>query len=271
MKTSRSIGNLILGIRDLIVMGLAVGLLAAMPAAAADIYVSTNGAQTADYDTWANAFTDLQAALDYAATEGGVSTIHVAGQTFLLSDQIVWTTSGLTIRGGYEADPDGASPGNHNPEQWPTVIQRSGAFNHRIMYINGADNSALEDVTITGGNVAHGAGLRIDNSADVWLRGCIISNNAFSASAGSILTGGGIRAAGSSVTLTNCLVYANAAVNTPNHDSARSRGGGIWSDGTLALQDCVVLNNSARRTGNGGSADGGGIYFAGTTLTLDNV
>ncbi len=68
MKTSSSIGNLIRGIRGLIVIGLAAGLLTAIPAGAADIYVSTNGTPAADYDTWANAFTNLQEALDYAAS-----------------------------------------------------------------------------------------------------------------------------------------------------------------------------------------------------------
>ncbi len=272
MKTTSAIGSMLHGMRGLIASGLAVGLSLAMTAGAAEIYVSTNGTQTANYETWAKAFTNLQEALNYASLN---DTIHVAGQTFRLTNQIDWTTSNITIRGGYEADPGGVSPGNHNPELWPTVLARSGAFNLRIMFINGADDSRLEYVTITGGNVPHGCGVRVANTQNLVLSGCVIENNVWSASVDPAQRGFGMYSAGSSVTLTNCLVRGNTGYNTYYYAAWKTEnveGGGIWSSGSLTIRDSRIVNNKVISGLNENSrARGGGIYFAGTDLVMTNV
>ncbi len=266
MKTARSIGNLIREIRGLIVIGLAVGLLTAMSASAADIYVSTNGTPAADYDTWANAFTNLQEALDYAASEGDVTNIYVAGETFWLTDQIEWTISDLTIRGGYEADPGGVSPGSHNSELWPTVLARSGGANHRILYINGVSGGELENVTLTGGalgNSGYGGGVHIAASASVTLSGCMITNNLVGAG---YSRGGGVYVdATSHATLTNCLIAWNTSGS-----GERPGAAGIHALGTLTVRDSRILHNRNLET-RSDYAQGGGVYYRGSSAVFKNV
>ncbi len=233
------------------------------------VYVATNATPAAPHDTWANAFTNVQDALDWAADPGNNSdTIHVAGHTFWLTNQIEWTTAGLTLRGGY--DPDS---GNHNPEAFSTVFARSGAGgDHRVMLIDNADNSTLEYVTLTGGNVWHGGGLRIDNSEDVLLSGCIVEDNGFVEGAHANRDAPGIYSVSSGLTLTNCIVRRNSGLNVNNNSSAVVYGGGIWSDKDLTVYDSHIINNSAYGRGNSaGGARGGGIYFIGDDMQLVNV
>ncbi len=268
MKTSGSIGKFV-GFRGLLMIGLVVGLSATMPAGAAGIYVSTNGTQSADYDTWANAFANLQDALDYAASEGGVTTIYVAGQIFWLTNQIEWATPGITIRGGYEADPNGDSPGNHDPELWPTVLARSGAFNHRIMSIDGADNSRLEHVTLTGGYLTDGfgGGLSVSDCTGLTLAGCAIVKNGVSYSGHAY--GGGLYLSGSDVVVSNSLVAFNDLY--VDLGSRYGYGGGIASDGTLLIRDSVLLANKITSQDDRYYNRGGGLYFNGTSGHLKNV
>ena len=94
-------------------------LAAALSLSAADYYVATNATPGSPYNTWASAYTNLQEALDGAA-EGDV--IRLAGHVFSVTSEVVWTRSGVSLYGGYEAT--GASPGNRNPTQWVTVITR---------------------------------------------------------------------------------------------------------------------------------------------------
>jgi hypothetical protein len=92
-------------------------------ALASDIYVSSTGSATAPYDTWANAFTSVQAAFDFAQTNAAVANIHLAGQTFAAPADGVKVysfadVSDLAIRGGYEANPSNpALPGPRDPAQ----------------------------------------------------------------------------------------------------------------------------------------------------------
>ncbi len=249
------------------VLTVLLGGMSATLAAAADIYVATNGAAPNDGTSWAAAYTNIQVALD--AATNGADTIYLAGQTFVVTDQLVWTNDGVTVRGGYEAA-GGSSPGTNNPTLWPTTIARTGGTAHRILKIDGADNSTLEQVTLTGGYTAandeHGAGLLVTgNSQDVLLSGCTISNNL--AQIGSVV-GGGIRAdSGTELTLTNCLISGNTVLR--NVYSGEGSGGGIGAYGTLTLLDCRIQNNTARRYGNKGT--GGGLYFNGAQVTMRDV
>ncbi len=236
------------------------------------VYVATNATPAAPHDTWATAFTNVQDALDWAASSGGTTnTIFLAGQTFWLTNQIVWTTAGLTIRGGYEADPGGASPGNHNPEAFPTVLARSGAGgNHRVMLMDGANDSTLDYVSLTGGSSHQGAGMWIDNSQDVLLSGCAITNNVYDGTERQ-LDGGGMYLTGGSVVMTNCLVAHNETRHQGGNSGDASRGGGISNHGTLTIRDSVIKNNIVETRDTRRSSQGGGIYSDGPNLLLRNV
>ncbi len=238
------------------------------------LYVSPDGDNSTGLD-WASAFTDLPYAQSFAASN---DTLCVAGRTFWLSNQIDWVQSHIRIAGGYEAtetDPE-SLPGARDPERWPTVFARSAgsATAHRILQINGATNVTLEHVTLTGGNLANGAGLWLLNSQSVLLAGCIVTNNAFRQYSSGLVAGGGIRAQSSALLLTNCIVSGNTADNSYNPSDGKAQGGGIWSDGVLTILDSRIQNNSAWTTSNQdrpAEGRGGGIYFAGTSLLLKNV
>ncbi len=249
-------------------IGMAVLALAgALTARGAQFYVATNGNGTTGAD-WANAYTNVQKALN-EAVDG--DTIYLASQTFWLTNQIEWTTSGITVRGGYEADPGGASPGNRNPAQWPTVLARSGAGGeHRVMLIDGADNSTLEHVSLTRGSIQAGAGIWIHDSQDVWIGGCAITNNVYDGAARQ-LDGGGIYVTESSVVMTNCLVASNETRHQGGSTGDASRGGGISNYGTLTVADSVIRNNIVETRDTRRTSQGGGIYSDGPQLFLRNV
>ena len=75
-------------------------LLAAAQVSATDRYVATNGVAPNDGSKWSWAYTNVQDALT-AATNG--DTIYLAGQTFYLTNQLVWAANtNVAIRGGFD-------------------------------------------------------------------------------------------------------------------------------------------------------------------------
>ncbi len=271
MKTMGMIDNVLM--RRWLPAVLFVSLAITTPVTANNAYyVSTNGTSTAPYDTWDTAFTNIQEALNYEELEAG-DTIYVAGQTFALDAQLIWTTQGVTMIGGYAATNALDKPGLSDPEQWPTVITRSGVATHRILFINGADNSTLKNVRLTGGNEHGGTGLRIENSSGVLIAGCVINENAFDQGSTDILSGAGIYlAAGSEAVITNCIVKNNTARNRRNAANGHAQGGGIWNGGSLTIIDSRILNNATLCENDGSlQTRGGGLYSAGPTLAMTNV
>ncbi len=245
----------------LIVMGV---LAVATAANAGTWYVATNATHTYDGSAWDAAFTNVQDALDAAASN---DTIYVAGHTFGLTNQLVWTTEGITVRGGYAATNAADQPGPNDPALWPTVIQRASG-NTRILHVNGVTNGTLDHVTIAGGNVDTGAGLRIDASSNFLLSGSVIESNNISAASA---YGAGIWAASdTSVTVSNCVLRDNSG-STGNWSA---QGGGIYSVGTLTVLDSVFVHNLVHCGGANGwgtASFGAGMYFGGQNLTLRNV
>ena len=167
----------------------------------ADWYVATNGAP-GDGHSWAAAFTNLQTALDAAVVN---DTIYVAGHTFGVSVDLSWTgrASSVTVKGGYAVD--GGTPGARDVLVWPTVLRRSGAG--RLFTLQSVTNGTLDGVTLTGGNGVIGAGLYVNNSPNLLVADCVISNNI----AGWGQYGAGLYLTGplSSCIVSNCLMSAN--------------------------------------------------------------
>jgi hypothetical protein len=228
-------------------------------------YAATNGTDGA-WTNWTTAGTNLQAILDNAASN---DTIYVAGHTFGLTTQLVWTTSHVTVRGGYAATNAADHPGPSDPALWPTVIQRASG-NTRLLYVNGVTNGTLDQVTITGGNVGNGVGIRIDNSVNILIANCTITNNSYIVDDWAPSGGGLYAAVGTSVTISNCTIRGNRLDTSKTSGGALSQGGGIYSAGALTVRDSVICGNQALASG-WGSGYGGGIRFAGTRLDLRNV
>lgn len=243
-------------------VGAAIGLLlAAGRGFAADYYVATNGSDTGTHDRWSYAYTNIQDALN-TATNG--DTIYLAGHTFALTTQLVWSArTNVTIRGGFAASNDLDVPGVYDPQQWPARITRASG-NIRLMLIGGVSDSRLEGVVFTGGSIPYpgsgvGGGLYISTSTNLSISDCMITNNSVGDSGAA--NGGGLYLSGSSVTLSNCVISGNTAAGGGN---GTANGGGIAViSGTLRIMDSVISVNLCSGVY---SELGGAIYNAGTLI-----
>jgi len=262
-------------------------------------YVSSGGSGV-DGKSWASAYNTIQIALN--AATNGAELIHVKGETFTLTTPLSWTKPGVILRGGYQGS---GTPGSQNPSTWPTVIKRSTSVTNRIATIVNAANGKLESVTIAGGLLTAswsvGGGLYITNSSGFTIDSCIITNNRAGALGGGIYAlnnslmsiknstiisnimdvtdrdwvryGGGLYLAGSSGTMSNCVVRGNVSRNTIHGWSVtRPNGAGIVLDGgAMTVVRTVVQNN---RVWNPNQWEvtmyGGGVYVAGGSHTLRN-
>lgn len=266
-------------------------------------YVATNGPADGDGSSWAQALTNLQAALDQAHPG---ETIYLAAHTFRnstpqLSSQYVWTNKPLTILGGYAAD--GGRPGALT--HLPTLLTRPAGTN-RILYISGVTNGTLQRVTLVGGSLFRmpGAGLYVAACSNLSIGSCVISNNYNSTDNNP----GGTKAAGAYVTgsdvlLSNCVVVLNRAYGYGKNYAtcwgggvyvaggrvqlegtlvsgnwadghAGCRGGGLYLEtGVLVVSNSVVVNNKCRNTSDLSKTNGygGALYTAGGTLTFVNA
>ena len=157
---------------------------------ATDLYVSPTGSETGG-TTWSTAYKNLQNALQAAASG---DTIHMAGGTYSLTNQITWTSSqsGVTVRGGYEAAGDEVLPGDNDPTQWPTIVTTAGTIKHRLFMLSGVQDVSIENITFTGarnekaaGADARGAALAIESSSNIRVSNCVISNKAAETTGGS--------------------------------------------------------------------------------------
>ena len=218
-------------------------LLGVYSAPAADTwYVALSGDHT-DFTNWTTAATNIQAAVDRAASSG--DQVLVKAGNYALTNEIV-IEKGLLVQGV-----DGSNV-TFIGGQYP-------AFTNRCVYINHAD-AILDGFTITNGYITSGmaSGVLISNGT---LRNCVILRN--SGASANPATGGGV-AVGNGL-VHNCLIvsnryaggsgvriFANAGVVSNcviayNSGGWVTFGGGVSSQGLLV--DCLVSNNSAHYTG----------------------
>jgi V8-like Glu-specific endopeptidase len=120
-------------------------------------------------------------------------------------------------------------------------------------------------ITVSGNNAS--LVFAVHSGAQVLLSGLTVSSggitngSAFTEVGGNLsldnctITGGGIYSNGT-LTVTNCLITGNTSPNA----------GGIWNDGTATLTDCTITGNTAQFNG-GGIANLGDMASAHLTLT----
>jgi hypothetical protein len=187
--------------------------------------------------SWANAYTDLQDALD-AASAG--DQIWVAAGTYTPTsgtDRSVSfvLASGVAIYGGFAGNETSLAQ-RDAAANVTTLSGDIGAMgytsdnSYHVVYASGVTDAVLDGVTITAGNA--------------------------SGSTGNAGQGGGVLClAASTLSLSNCTITAN---------SARYAGAGMSVDSsTPVLLDCTFSSNSV--------AAGGGLYSYDSTPSLTNV
>ena len=267
---------------------------------AADSTFYVDAAATGDNNgsSWEDAYTELQPALDEAAT----------------GDQI-WVAEGT-----YKPTAEhGGSGDRYKSFQMENGVALYGGFDPSVGAIGFEDRDWASYVTTISGDIGiegddsdnsyhvfyHPAGMGLNSTAI--LDGFMVTGGNANVDSWPRGYGGGMYNDGSSPAVSNCTFWGNYAIrdgggmanyasssplltNCTFHDNSASYGGGMWnSDSSPTLTNCTFQDNSANYAGgmwnylsssptltdciflsNDATLDGGGIYTEGGSQTLAN-
>ena len=233
-----------------------VALLAGQIANAATLHVvppGTPGSPTPNYTSWATAATNIQQAIDVAATG---DLILVTNGTYSLTGQLTLTNA-VTLR----SFRDGVT------DREGTVLDGGfPAATNRCVYVNNAA-AVIDGFTLTNGYAAtnsllgYGGGFYLNTKGVV--TNCVVAGNRAEARGG-----GGYLISNGDARIVDCLIVGNSAwrdftnvVNGVIVTNAAAVGGGLYSYKSI-VSNCIIRGNSAR--------SGGGVYmFAGNSTDGD--
>ncbi len=115
---------------------------------------------------------------------------------------------------------------------------------HVVTFANSEDvNCVLNGFTIINGDAESGGGIFCSGTKPT-IRNCIIRDNIVELYGGGIFSEGlGMDQAGDGPTISKCIVQHNTAY------SGGPGGGGIWSNTSLTITECLIMKNSALYSG----------------------
>ncbi len=248
---------------DLFLLACCSGLLAfAVPAWALDKYVTPVGAGTYSGADWANAYSNIQQAVD--ACVGVASTIYLKSGSYSNTAQVVISNAvDLTLQGGYVGNTVGGLPGETTNAA--TLVSRQTNVNMRIIY--GTNSSiTLNNVTVSNGFLnASGLGLFLANCTTL-ITNSLIANNTYSGTIGQM--GGGIYVSRGKLTLVNSAVRANGFSATGA--TVNRRGGGLYANSAEVVLSGVTVEGNYVNIGVTGGQAGGGVCVESGTSTFFN-
>ena len=273
---------------------LITSFLTALVASGATYYVVPNGAGSKNGTSWANAYADVQTAIDSASSDGG-GEVWIAKGTYKHGSEMTMKNN-VAIYGGFagtETSKDQRVAGNN------TILDGEGkyrVFDNNYTEENPLTNSAkLDNLTIQNGYASdgndnssstadYGAGM-YNYYASPEITNCTFTNNSTSS------FGGGMYNSSSSPVLTNCTFSNNSGGGMYNNNSSspiltnctfsNNSGGGMYNNNSSSpvLTNCTFSNNSAAYSGGGmynnyhsspkltnctfsnnSASDGGGMY-----------
>ena len=237
------------------------------------VYVTPEGAGVKDGSSWANAFGNLQDAIDVCFCADDLICLksgeYLAAQendVLDLSHYIVSGAPGLTIRGGYAGE---GAPGAFADEA--TVLRRDkNAVPNAYRRLFHAMNATLtlENLTITEGSVVNGSGhgLLLATCATT-VRNCVFQKNGYSVNGGGHNYGGAIYASGGSLAVEGCTFDSNVLKTWS--DNSENCGGAIFATGVaLSVTDSGFIRNWTANMYQ--TSHGGAIYATGGSFTLEN-
>jgi hypothetical protein len=242
--------------------------LGASAAGATTIYVRASASGANNGTSWANAYTDLQAAL---ATAVAADEIWVAAGTYKPTATADRTISfalknGVGVYGGFAGIETMRS--QRNPSINATILSGDtgtvGVATDNSYHVVTSDSTVtatgiLDGFTVTAGRADgasdptdRGAGVYINQGSPAFVR-CIFSNGY----AGN--RGGGVRVAAGSPSFTDCTFQGNFA---------QSAGAGLSaaSVGSMQVRGCVFSGNTVNN-----STGGGGIEATDNTTVVNSV
>ncbi len=160
---------------------------------------------------------------------------------------------------------------------------QGGGLNIDLSLLSGDDELTITNCTVSDNtSSSHGGGIKANlGSATLSFENCTISDNIsnFSQANGNIV-GGAIYSVTSDgrLYLRNCLINANTSYSRCGYNgcSVTGRGGGIFSNGNIDLERCIVTGNMVHAVENGAGGNeytysyGGGIYQYAGELNATN-
>ena len=257
---------------------LITSFLTALVASGVTYYVVPGGAGNKNGTSWANAYADVQTAIDKASSAGG-GEVWIAKGTYKHGSAMTMKNK-VAIYGGFagtETSKDQRVSGNN------TILDGEGkyrVFDNNYTKENPLTNSAkLDNVTIQNGYTSRSGAGMYNSYASPEITNCTFTGN--SASGSYYGSGGGMYNSSSTPTLTNCTFTNNSAsddgggmdnyssspklTNCTFSNNSASRGGGMHNSGSSTkpvLTNCTFSNNSASR--------GGGMYNDSSSPVLTN-
>lgn len=197
---------------------------------------------TGSGNSWANAVTDLAAAINASASG---DQIWVAKGTYQPASGTSFTMkAGVAIYGGFVGTETALNQRNYNTN--PTILRGNG---NRIIlnYDNHLTSTAILDgFTLTGGSFGGSGGAIYNSNTSPTIANCIITGNSVS------ITGGGMLNYTASPTITGCLFFGN---------SANAEGGAIFN---ASSSSPIIINTTIA------SNSGNALYNAQSTPLLYN-
>lgn len=220
-------------------------------------YVSKTGSDTPPYTSWETAASSIQSAIDAASETGTV----LIGPGFFM--ERITLKNFLTVRGA---------------GQGVTIIRPM--YGGPVVACVNLTSTWIEGLTITGGDQSRrGGGIYIEDSTNVVVRNCQVSENTADYQNEPQGVGGGICALNSDVVIQDCTIANNVAgkegggiflgcagrvcqvsgCEILGNTAIQGRGGGILCYSLGEIRDCVLVDNQA-------ATDGGGIFCAEATV-----
>ncbi|MGB1216518.1 MAG: right-handed parallel beta-helix repeat-containing protein, partial [Saprospiraceae bacterium] len=253
------------------------------------IYVDIDATGSGDGGSWADAYTDLQDAIDYACTGEEIwvaeGTYHpsrvptgatMSSGSLTNQDYAFHLNKDVRIYGGFDATETLLSDRNHKMN--PTILSgASDNCHHVLITVDLTSTAVLDGFRITGGNANGGAsslnyvggnfdrkygGGMYNFSSSPSVSNCDFHNNTADSS------GGGMYSLSSSPIMSNCNIYDNTAasgggisnrsslMNISNcnfyNNASTDKGGGMYNNlSATIVSNCNFYNNTANNNGGG--------------------